>query len=193
MRRHRRARSALILIAAGVAAACASDTTGPDAGPTLESRWDLDVTLRYLHSSSASTCDGKDLLGFVNPGEFQYRIKATFGSTTKTTESQGYGSVTGTSKTLKSDETWDFGNKTWTFENMKEKDAVTLTLYVTEWDGTDKDDYMNNRSNSLEIVPSSLLPTGGTKTDRGLGVGKSTCGLTLYFDVTARQRQVEVG
>jgi hypothetical protein len=52
---------------------------------------------------------------------------------------------------------------------------------------------MNNRSESLTITPSSLLPTGGTRTDRALGVGNARCGLTLYHDVTARQRQVTTG
>lgn len=52
---------------------------------------------------------------------------------------------------------------------------------------------MNNRSNSLNVDPSSLLPTGGTRTDRLLGTGNANCGLTLVYDVTAVQRQVEVG
>jgi len=193
MRHVRSTRSVLTLVVAALATACAADATGPQpVDPATESRWDMDITVRYLHSSSDRTCDGLDLLGFVNPGEFQYRITAKYGSITKSTESKGYGTVGGTSKALKNDEIWDFADQTWTFDNMKAGDAVDLTLYVTEWDGTVKDDYMNNRSGNLSLDPSSLLPTGGTKTGRALGVGKSTCGLTLYYDVTARQRQVQV-
>lgn len=199
MKRSRSTRHALTLMIVGLAAACTGDATGlvndntqqPDA-PKLESRWDMDITVRYVHSSTKETCDGKDLLGFVNPGEYQYRITAKLGSVTKSTESKGYGSVTGVSKALAPNKNWDFANQTWTFENMMAGDAVDLTMYVTEWDGLSKDSYMNNRSNNAQLNPSSLLPTGGTNKDLALGVGTDKCGLTLYYDVTARQRQVEV-
>ncbi|MCG6990228.1 MAG: hypothetical protein LJF06_18965 [Gemmatimonadetes bacterium] len=191
MRHRKGVRSALTLAVAALATACANSATGPQSvDPATQSRWDMDLTVRYLHSSPDQTCNGVSLLGLVIPAEFQYRITATYGSVTKSTESKGYGTVTGESKLLSNNETWNFANQTWTFDNMKAGDAVDLTLYVTVWDGVAKDGYMNNRSNTLSLDPSSLLPTGGTKTGRALGVGKSTCGLTLYYDVTVRQRQV---
>lgn len=190
MRHVRSARSALTLVVTALATACAGNATGPQsADPATQSLWDMDITVRYLHSSTVETCDGS-VLGIVNPGEFQYRITAKYGSVTKSTESAGYGTVTGESKSLTINQDWNFANQTWTFDNMKAGDAVDLTLYVTEWDGAVTDGYMDNRSNTLSLDPSSLLPTGGTKTGRALGVGKSTCGLTLYYDITVRQRQV---
>ncbi len=132
----RLARCVLTLVVGGLAAACAADLTAPvDEGPTFESRWDIDVIIRYLHASTDLTCDGKTIIGSANPGEFQYRITANFGSISKSDESNGYGSVTGASRELNPDEIWDFANKTWTFENMGEREAVTLTMSVTEWDG----------------------------------------------------------
>jgi hypothetical protein len=191
MRHRTSVRSALTLAVAALAAACANSATGPQSvDPTTQSRWDMDLTVRYLHSSADETCNGVSILGIVNPGDFQYRITATYGSVTKSTESKGYGTATGESKLLSNNQTWNFANQTWTFDNMKAGDAVDLTLYVTDWFGLAKYTYLNNRSNTVSLVPSSLLPTGGTKTGRALGVGKSTCGLTLYYDVTVRQRQV---
>ena len=189
----RLARCVLTLVGGGLAAACAADLTAPvDEGPTFESRWDIDVVIRYLHASTELTCDGKTIIGTANPGEFQYRITGKYGSMSKSDESNGYGTVTGASRELSPDENWNIANKTWTFENLGQGEAMALTMSVTEWDGPSKDDYMNNLSNTLQLDPSSLLPSGGTRTDRALGVGKSTCGLTLYYDITVRQRQVQV-
>lgn len=189
-------RPCLLTLALAVGAvACASDATGPaeDAGPTVESRWDIDVTVRYVRASSELTCDGETLIGTVNPGEYQYHIIASKGSARQELRSKDYGSVSGTSYELGTSEIHNFGNRTWGFANLRAGESVTLRMYSTEWDGPSKDDYMNNRSNDLTLTPSSLRPTGGTSTDRALGVGKSTCGLTLYYDVTIVQRQVEVG
>jgi hypothetical protein len=149
--------------------------------------------VRYVKASGDSACDGKDIFGKADPGNFQYRIVASFGSRTETTESFNYGSAAGLSRALYPEEIWNFGNETWTFNNLTAGQGVELTLFVTEWDGTNRDSDMNNRSNSLTITPSSLLPTGGTRTDRALGVGNANCGLTLYHDVTVRQRQVTTG
>ena len=187
------AAAALCLLAACGDAAANLTGSGDPSSPQTESRWDVDVTVRYVHASTSETCDGTDVLGLNNPGEYQYHITAAFGGVTHTLESPGYGSVTGTSYTLDKNENYNFANKTWSFTNLASGDGVTLRMAVTEWDGASKDSYMNDRSNSIQIVPSSLLPSGGTKTDRALGVGKSTCGLTLYYDVSAVQRQVQVG
>lgn len=165
----------------------------PTPTPVVESRWDLDLTARYVKASADSACDGRDTFGNVDPGNFQYRIVASFGSRTETLESFNYGSAAGISRALSPEEIWNFTNETWTFSNLSAGQGVQLTLFATEWDGTNKDDSLNNRSNSLTITPSSLLPTGGTRTDRALGVGNANCGLTLYYDVTARQRQVTTG
>lgn len=177
--------------------ACGSDPTGPDGpgpgpGPTTEPRWDIDVIVRYVKASGNSACDGTTIIGTVNPGEFQYRITASFGELTKRLESNIYGSVAGADHTLGPEEIHNFANETWTFNNLREGQGVELRMHVTEWDGTEKDDYMNNRTEALTITPSALLPNGGTRTDRALGVGTSNCGLTLYHDVTVRQRQVTV-
>lgn len=189
----RTARRALTLMLTGLAVACSADATGPaQQAPTLESRWDMDVIVRYLHASTELTCDGKTIIGTPNPGEYQYRITGVYGSTSKTTQSAGYGKVTGLSKQLAPDENWNITNETWTFENLKDGEAADLTLYATEWDGTSKDDYMNNRKETRKLVPSKILPNGGTKTDMAVGVGTSTCGLTLWFDVKVRERQIEV-
>jgi len=186
-------RCVLTLAVGGFAAACAADLTAPvDEGPTLESRWDIDVVIRYLHASTELTCDGKTIIGTPNPGEYQYRITAKYGSTSKSDESNGYGTVGGASRELSPNENWNITNKTWTFENLRQGEAVALTMSVTEWDGPSRDSYMNNLSNTLQLDPSSLAPSGGTRTGRALGVGNSTCGLTLYYDITVRQRQVQV-
>jgi hypothetical protein len=87
----------------------------------------------------------------------------------------------------------NFANRTWTFNNLSAGQGVRLTLSATEWDFTSKDSDLDDRSESLTVTPSALLPTGGTRTDRALGVGNARCGLTLYFDVVVRQRQVTVG
>lgn len=183
-----------LMLAIGVAA-CAGDATGPadDPGPALESRWDMNVTVRYVRASSELTCDGETLVGTVNPGEYQYRITASYGGASHQTQSKSYGSVSGTSYELGRSEIYNFANETWSFANLREGESVRLRMYSTEWDGPSKDDYMNNRSNTLNLTPSSLRPAGGTSADRALGVGKATCGLTLYYDVTIVQRQVEVG
>lgn len=195
----RRTAVATALLALG--AAC-SDPTGPaepppePPPPQLEPRWDVDLTVRYVRASADRTCDGLTAsfpVEIVNPGEYQYRIRAAYGGTSYQTESRGYNRVTGTSYTLGPSEIENFPNETWKFTNLRQGESVALTLYSTEWDATERDDYMDNRSNSLNVTPSSLLPAGGTKTDRALGVGTSNCGLTLYWDVTAVQRQVEVG
>jgi hypothetical protein len=148
--------------------------------------------VRYVKASGESACDGTDLLGAINPGEFQYRIVATHGSTTRSTQSTGYGQVTGDSHPLSTTEIHNFGNQDWTFSNLDAGDAVKIEMWVTEWDGAEEDDYMNHRRASLDVVPSSLLPTGGSRTDRALGVGTGNCGLTLYFDVNVRTRLVNV-
>ncbi len=187
----------LAAVALCVTAACGgnSDPTGPsdDPGVTTETRWDVDVTVRYVHSSTVETCDGTGFLGADQPGEYQYRITASYGGTTKTLETANYGSVLGQSVSLGKNASDNFANKTWSFVNLKAGEGVVLKMAVTEWDGTSKDSDMNNKSKSTTITPSSLLPSGGTKSDRGLGVGDSKCGLTLYYDVTATQRQVSVG
>lgn len=185
-------RLGLVLAAIGGVAACGKEAgpTEEPGGPAFESRWDMTVTVRYVKGSSNLTCDGRDLLGAPNPGEYQYRIKAVYGATVKQTESNSYGSVTGTAHTLEPTEIYDFTNENWSFNDLQAGQSVALTLSSTEWDGTSKDDYMNGRSNSLTLTPSTLRPTGGTSTDRALGVGNSDCGLTLYYDVAIVQRQV---
>jgi hypothetical protein len=189
------------LLSAGMAACSGSgNPTSPTASgpapapaPSVETRWDLDITVRYVKASGDEACDGKNIFGRADPGEFQYRIVASFGSRSETLESFNYGSVAGISYILSPEEIRNFSNETWTFDNLSAGQGVRLTLYATEWDRTNKDGDMNNRSESLTITPSSLLPTGGTRTDRALGVGNARCGLTLYHDVTARQRQVTTG
>jgi hypothetical protein len=197
-----RSTSLFLAVSATLAlAACGSESkVGPTPAPTptptpiVESRWDLDLTVRYVKASGDEACDGKiPIVGTVDPGEFQYRVVASFGSRTETLESLLYGSVAGLSRALSPEEIWNFGNETWTFNNLSAGQGVQLTLFATEWDGTSKDSDLNNRSNSLTITPSSLLPTGGTRTDRALGVGNAQCGLTLYHDVTVRQRQITTG
>jgi len=184
-------RLGLALAAIGGVAAC-GDKAGPteEPGPTFESRWDMTVTVRYVKGSSNLTCDGRDLLGGANPGEYQYRITSAYGSTVRQTESQSYGSVIGISYSLMPEEIYNFANEDWSFNDLQAGQSVALTLSSTEWDGTSKDDYMNGRSNALTLTPSTLRPTGGTSADRALGVGNSDCGLTLYYDVAIVQRQV---
>jgi hypothetical protein len=150
----------------------------------------MDVTVRYVKASANKTCDGSGTLNLGNPGEYQYRISASFGGVSRSMETNNYGSVTGAHATLDREELDNFPNKTWSFTNLKSGDAVSLTMWVTEWDGTSKDGDMNNKSNTLQLTASSLLPTGGTKTDRALGVGNGDCGLTLYYDISAIQRTV---
>jgi hypothetical protein len=199
-----RSTSLLLAVSATLAfSACSSDSPSgptpppaptPTPAPVVESRWDVDVVVRYVKASADEVCDGTiPIIGTVDPGEFQYRIVASFGSQTDSTQSSGYGSVTGNSRTMSPEELWNFGNETMTFSNLRAGQSVELTLFATEWDIASKDGYLNNRSNSLTITPSSLLPNGGTRTDRALGVGNATCGLTLYHDVTARVRQVTTG
>jgi hypothetical protein len=185
-------RLGLVLAAIGGVAACGKEAgpTEEPGGPAFESRWDMTVTVRYVKGSSNLTCDGRDLLGAANPGEYQYRIAAAYGSTVKQAESQSYGSVIGISYSLMPEEIYNFANEDWSFNDLQAGQSVALTLSSTEWDGTSKDDYMNDRSNILTLTPSTLRPTGGTSTDRALGVGHSDCGLTLYYDVAIVQRQV---
>jgi hypothetical protein len=197
-----RSTAQLLAVSATLAlSACSSDspagptpTPTPTPTPVVESRWDVDVVVRYVKASADEACDGRiPIIGTAEDGEFQYRIVASFGSQSDSTQSLNYGSVAGISRSLLPEEIWNFGNETMTFSNLSAGQGVQLTLFATEWDTTSKDGYLNNRSNSLTITPSSLLPNGGTRTDRALGVGNATCGLTLYHDVTARVRQVTTG
>jgi hypothetical protein len=187
----------LALAALCATAACGEDN-GPTAAspnppaPTTETRWDIDVVVRYVRASGQSACDGDNIFGNVDPGEFQYRIVASYGATTRSTETNNYGLVSGVDEELNTGDIHNFPNETWTFNNLKSGEGVKLQMWVTEWDGTDKDDYMNNRTASLTIVPSTLLPSGGTRVDRALDVGTENCGLTLYHDVTVRTRVVNV-
>ena len=187
-------RLGLSALCATVACGGSSDPTGPDpdVNPTTELRWDMDVIVRYVKASSNKTCDGDGTLGLGNPGEYQYQITAFHGGITKTHETNNYGSVFGEDVELDKAEIHNFTNQTWKFTNLKSGEGVALTMRVTEWDGTEKDSYMNNRADQLSVNPSSLLPTGGTRTDRALGIGNQDCGLTLYYDITAIQRSVTV-
>jgi hypothetical protein len=108
-------------------------------------------------------------------------------------ESRDYGRVTGRSYELGRSEIHNFTNRTWRFADLREGEAVALTMRVTEWDGPSKDDYMDDLSDALSLDPNALRPSGGSSTDRALGVGGATCGLTLYYDIQVAQRQVEVG
>ncbi len=180
---------ALLLVAVS---ACDQSAIAPEPEPQFEGRWDIDVVVRYVKASSEHTCDGTNLFGANNPGEYQYRIVASEGGITKSLQTDNYSSVLGRSHTLNTAEIHNFANRTWQFSNLTEDQGVLLTLYSTEWDGTVKDDDMNNRSNARKITPSTLLPVGGRSTDRALGVGTSTCGLTLYYDLEVAHREVPV-
>lgn len=187
-----------VLALAIAAGACGGDVAGPaeepglPPGPTLESRWDMDVIVRYVRASSERTCDGLTVVGTVNPGEYQYRITASHGSATNATQSKDYGEVWGTSHELGRSEIYNFANETWQFADLRKGEAVALRMRVTEWDGLEEDDYMDDLSNTLSLDPSALKPSGGSSTDRALGIGNATCGLTLYYDILITQRQVEV-
>lgn len=185
----------------GLIAGCSDPTAPADPPsepppPAFETRWDADVTVRYVRASADRTCDGLSAtfpVRVVNPGEYQYRITAVLGSTSYSKASNRYNEFVGTSYELGPGEIHNFANETWKFSNLRQGESVQLNLYSTEWDGTERDDFMNNKRNSLRLNPSSLLPSGGTRSDRALGVGDADCGLTLYYDVTVVQRQVEVG
>jgi hypothetical protein len=194
------ANSRLLLRCGAAAALCVTAACGSGSTPTgttshTESRWDLSVTVRYVRASPTETCDGKDLFGNNNPGEYQFLIDAyAIGDpgTVYSMETANYGEVFGEEHTLDVNKTYNFPNKTWSFPNLKAGSQVELEMSVTEWDGLNEDSYMNNRQEGVEIVPSSLLPNGGTRTDQKLDVGSTVCGLTLYYDVTVAQRQIKV-
>lgn len=184
---------ALFALAFSAFAACDQSTTAPEPEPELIGIWDIDVEVRYVKASPERTCDGTTLLGNNNPGEFQYRIRAFDGSIAKEMETNNYGRVTGRSHSLDTSENHNFTNQTWEFSNLTEFESVGLWLYSTEWDGTERDDYMNDLSELVWLQPSRLLPVGGRSTDRRLTVGKSTCGLTLYYDIVVVHREEPVG
>jgi len=116
------------------------DPDGP--GPTTESRWDITLTPRYVRGSSSKTCDGDGLFGAEDPGEYQFRINGQFGSTSRSYETNNYGSVTGANMQLEANEVGNFTNQNWTFADLKTGQAVALRMWVTEWDLTSKDSYM---------------------------------------------------
>jgi hypothetical protein len=178
-----------------LAAACggAGDPTSPSTH--TEPRWDMDITVRYVRASSDATCDGTDIFGNNNPGEYQYDITASAKSNSiiKSLSTAGYGTVTGTSHVLDTGQTDNFANQTWSFTNLSAGEGVLLAMAVTEWDGLDKDSYMNNRSDGVELVPSTLRPAGGSMVNETLDVGNTKCGLSLVYDLNVVQRQVQVG
>lgn len=100
----------------------------------------VDATVRYVKASAQRTCDGTTLLGNNNPGEYQYRIRASDGQIAKEMETNNYGRVTGESHSLDRSENQNFTNQTWKFSNLTQDETVGLWLYSTEWDGTQKDD-----------------------------------------------------
>lgn len=185
----------LVLALAITAGACGGDVAGPeeDPAPVLDDRWDMDVTIRYVRASSERTCDGLTIFGTVNPGEYQFLITGVFGATTNTLATPGYGQVTGESHELGRSEIHNFANRTWRYTDLHKGQDVALTMRVTEWDGASKDDYMDDRQNTLNLDPSSLRATGGSSTGRALGVGNENCGLTLYYDIDVVHREVTVG
>ncbi len=172
-----------------------SSPTGPggDGGPTTEPRWDITVTSRFVRASSSKSCDGDGLFGAKDAGEYQFRITGSYGSANRSYETNDYGKVTGSNFKLDAGETGNFADQGWTFNDLGEGKSVALKLAVTEWDGLAKDDYMDNRSKTVNLVPSSIRPSGGTEKDRELFVGTSTCGLSLFYDVSITRRDVETG
>ncbi len=185
----------------GLAALCAtaacggSSPTGPSdgGGNTTKPQYDMTIKSRFVKASSSKSCDGDGLFGAKNAGEYQFRITGQYGSTNRSYETTNYGKVTGANMSLKAGETGNFSDQSWTFSNMAAGEGATYTLRVTEWDGLAKDDYMNDLGKAAELVPSSIRPEGGTEKDRQLSVGTSTCGLTVFYDVTVVRREVPTG
>lgn len=182
----------------GLAALCATvacggnSPTGPSDGGNTSTKPQYDMTIksRFVKASSSKSCDGDGLFGAKDAGEYQFRITADYGGTNRSYETTNYGKVTGSNMKLQAGETGNFTDQSWTFSNLDAGQGVTYKLYVTEWDGLSKDDYMNNLSKTASLVPSSIRPSGGTEKDRQLTVGTSTCGLTVFYDVSITKRDV---
>lgn len=172
--------------------ACDGGMVAPEPEPQFEGRWDIDVTVRYVRASSEATCDGETIFKRNNPGEYQYRVYAALGDVEKSFETNNYGKVTGRSHELDTGEMHNFTNRTWKFSDLAAEDFVRLEMFVTEWDGPSKDDYMDHLSWPTFLVPSELLPVGGRLTDQSFQVGKDTCGLKLIYDVRVAHRELPI-
>lgn len=178
----------LLAIAILCSATACSDATGPE----FETVTDVTLTPRYLTVSSNSACDGSGVIsGEPRNGEFQYRVEGwRNGTLLESLQSRGYGSVTGAATSAGPRETIQFANETWRFNNLRSGDQVELRLRATEWDGTSRDDYLNDRTISGDFnIP--IDPQDAT--NASLSVGTDNCGLTLHFDLSITTREVEVG
>lgn len=192
----------LALAALCATAACTS--TGPtdptDPGeenpppppPTTRAVYDMTVTSRYVVASSSQSCDGNGPFGGTDQGEYQFRIVAVSSGENRSYQTDSYGTAFGQMYRLEAQETGNFPNQSWTFSNLIEDDGVNFTFFVTEWDALAKDDYMNNRSTTVDLIPSDIRPNGGEERDRQVSVGVNTCGLTMFYDVDITRRDVPV-
>lgn len=190
-----------IAVIGTTAAACSGDATGPSGGggttpppppaPTLENRYDVQFTVRYLEITSTDACDARTpIVNTPTNGEFQYRIEAEGPSDFFTMESDGYGNVLGKAYPAKGGETIDFTNKTFSFKDLKDGELVALRLYASEWDGPVVDSGMNNRRGLKEFQLSDRQPIGTLK---ALEISASgDCTVSLVFDQQIDKREVEV-
>jgi hypothetical protein len=150
----------------------------------------MTITLRYVVASSVQSCDGTGPFGGKDQGEYQFKVTGSTGTETRTYQTDNYGTALGQMYRLEAGETGNFPDQSWSYSNMSDVDGIALRLYVTEWDALAKDDYMNDRSEVVQVVPSFIRPNGGIERDRTVAVGVSTCGLTLYYDVNITRRDV---
>jgi hypothetical protein len=186
------------LLSTGVAA-CSGSPTSPSPAPApgggttppparTETRYDFDVTVRYIDISPVEACDGRvPLINSVNEGEFQFRIDALGSTKTEFLETDNYYDVLGENYKRGPGERINFTNRRWSFADLKDGDGVRVRLRGTEWDANFRDSDMNDLTDTTTWTMTSSMTS---RTDQRLSIGSNDCGMTLVYDLTVATRQI---
>lgn len=174
---------ALPLLLAGITACSGSDSptaptpTDPPV-PSEPSVFRVNVAATSIRVSPTEACDGRNFFT-QNPenGEFHWRVQAGIGNNVAVTESNGYGSVTGTPWSRGAGSLIDFTDTDWDFTNLRAGDKVVVQLRGIEWDGLGRDSDLNDRSATFTIDADRIVSNTAE-----IDIGSDSCGMTLIFN-----------
>jgi hypothetical protein len=181
--------SMTLLAALGACGGTDDDITGPDL-PTQQPpvyAYDITVTVGDIQISTGESCDGKNIFGSADPGEFHYRVEVSQGETNLVRESKGYGAVTGTPSTRAPGTFIGLAEKAYNFKDLPRSGVVNIRLRGTEWDGLNRDDALKDASNTYAITMNQS-PLGFHS--RTITIGDDRCGMTLSYKYNLASRRI---
>jgi hypothetical protein len=149
--------------------------------------YDLTVTAGDIQISTGEACDGKNIFGSADPGEFHYRVEVSLGESTQVRESPGYGKVTGTPSTRGPGTFIGLADKAYSFKSVPADGVVTLRLRGTEWDGLNRDDALKDATKTLSISMNQS-PLG--LHSGAMAIGDDRCGMTLRYRYNLASRPI---